>query len=171
MMSLTNRHVSRDLSHNNHSGCCIASLLRPFAEERVGGGRYCIRRVLGRHLAWYWSRNARILARRARTDTPAHTCARAHALEGGHARVVGSRFLSLEVRGGGDCLENGDVGSHRLSSIVNIEESLAKVRACVFVCVHAYVPARMRGNRKRNSYLTPPRGCIRQHSWILSSMA
>lgn len=53
----------------------------------------------------------------------AQTRARAHALEGGHARVVGSRVLSLEVRGGGDCLENGDVGSHRLSSIVNIEEA------------------------------------------------
>jgi len=54
-----------------------------------------------------------------------------YALEGGHARVVGSRVLSLEVRGGGDCLENGDVGSHRLSSIVNIEEACIRVYVCV----------------------------------------
>jgi len=123
------------LPYNNHSGCYIASLLRPFVEpkERVGGGRYCIRRVLGRHLAWYWSRNVRILARRARTDTPVRARAHAHVFEGEHARVVGSRVLSLEVRGGGDCLENGDVGSHRLSSIAN-RGSLAKACTCVRAC-------------------------------------
>lgn len=82
-----------------------------------------------------------LLAARAHRHTGIR--ARAHALEGGHARVVGSRVLSLEVRGGGDCLENGDVGSYRLSSIVN-RGSLAKVRTRVRVRarVCAYADAR-----------------------------
>lgn len=70
--------------------------------------------------------------------------ARAHALTRGGTRTssreFGSRVLSLQIRGGGDCLENGDVGSH-LSSIVNIEVA-SRRRA------RASVSARV--NRRRN---------------------
>jgi len=79
-------------------------------KERVGGSYYYIRRVLGRHLAWYWSRDARILARSSHARVRSLT-RRGHAYR---------RASAPRRRGGGDCLENGDMDCTRLLSIANI---------------------------------------------------
>lgn len=93
------------LPYNSHSVtyCSCFCVHSSASKERVGGGYYCIRRVLGRHLAWYWSRNARILVR-----SYLHTHTQSHALQGETHELSVCEFFRCEVYGGGDCLENGD---------------------------------------------------------------
>lgn len=109
------------LSCNSHSVtyCSCFCVHSSSPKERVGGGYYCIRRVLGRHLAWYWSRNARILVRRTRARVQhAHVHTISRTLRGKHTSCRFASSFVARIYGGGDCLENGD----RLSSIANTKK-------------------------------------------------
>lgn len=105
-------------------------------KERVGGGYYCIRRVLGRHLAWYWSRNARILVRRARV----HTYIQSHALEGEtHEFRSVCEFFRCKSTGEETVLKMAP----RPVSFVNIKKIFLFFWSYVSICVFSYLFARI----------------------------